>query len=505
MRISITKKFIIVLSALMLIMVYPCSLFSQSALKQLEQAAGRSISSVNVPMPGAPSPVSGAGSAVKALSSSTSVSNMVSGMVIESLLNNLFSPAPQKSPAELEAERLEKERLELEAEMQRQAEMARQQQLHDKLINSSKSLNESDPLDFKSLDGDMESLRKEAADQFEPKVSGGSLTGNSMGTAFFGIPLSDADVQIVLDPENTPVYKDVKTAVDESDEYLENEHDTVRLISKPSATEAKGEPIVPKVDCKALSQKLERYQKDMVRFNAWNNGTLTELNKWEEQNDEAFWNAVTDGAGAAYGVFTDYLDETRSSAVGIKKVLEANEAKFIQDKIFTPGDIKKYKDLLDQRITTSKVTGIVKDLMEPWEYVDVTRNSLQGTTELLAKSDGDCMQIVNVLKEQGMLSETPWVDAGQFLAGKVIDKFLKNPKIVIPPNFLVKGLTKIPYVNASQIIVDEAYNATDWVLSYKNVCTFREADGRATEAIRKIRNDMDNIKIQLVECPTSFH
>jgi hypothetical protein len=496
-----TRK-IFVLS--ILIFVYPFSLYSQSALGQLEQAAGRSISSVNVPMPGAPSIVSGAGSAAKAISSSTSISNMVSGMLLESLFNNIFSPAPQKSAAELEAERLEKERLELEAEMQRQAEIARQQQLHDKLINSSKSLNDSDPLDFKSLDGEMENMRKEAADQFEPDGSGGSLYGNSMGTAFFGSPLSDADVQIALDPENTPVYKDLKTSVDETEEYIENERDTVRLLSRPSKADEKGEPIVPKSDCKALAQKLERYNKDMIRFNGWNNGTLTELNKWEEQNDEAFWNAVTDGAGAAFDVYTDYLDETRSSAIGIKNVLEANEAKFLQDKIFTPEDLNKYKALLDQRITTSKITGTVKDLMEPWEYVDATRNTLQGTTELLAKSDGDCMAIMNVLKEQGMLSETPWVDAGQFLAGKVIDKFLKNPKIVIPPNFLVKGLTKIPYVNAAQIIVDEGYNVTDWVLSYKNICTFREADGRATEAMRKIRNDMDNIKIQLMECPTSF-
>jgi hypothetical protein len=503
MQINIIKKIRIFLPVIV-VLVFPYSLCSQSALGQLEQAAGRSISSVNVPMPSAPSMVSAAGSAAKAISSSTSISNMVSGMLLESLFNNIFSPAPQKSAAELEAERLEIERLELEAEMQRQAEMARQQQLHDKLINSSKSLSGSDNLDFKSLDGDMETLRKEAADQFEPDGSGGSLNGNSIGTAFFGMPLSDTDVQIALDPENTPVYKDLKTAVDESDEYLENERDTVRLLSKPSKADEKGEPIVPKPDCKALSQKLERYNKDMVRFNGWNNGTLTELNKWEEKNDEAFWNAVTDGAGAAYGVFTDYLDETRTSAIGIKNVLEANEAKFLQDKIFTPEDMNKYKALLDQRITTSKITGVVKDLMEPWEYVDVARNTLQGTTELLAKSDGDCMQIVNVLKEQGVLSATPWVDAGQFLAGKVIDKFLKNPKIVIPPNFMVKGLTKIPYVNASQIIVDEAYNVTDWVLSYKNVCTFREADGRAAEAMRKIRNDMDNIKIQLMECPTSY-
>lgn len=430
---------------------------------------------------------------------------MVSGFLIESLFNSIFSPAPQKSAEQLEAERLEKERLEREAEIQRQAEIARQQQLHEKLINSSKSLDDSAPLDFKSLDGDMENLRKVAADQFEPETKGDSGSGYALGNSLFGIPLSDADVQIALDPENTPVYKDVKKAIEESDEYLKNEHDTVRIISKPPATEENGEPVIARPDCKALAAKLERYRNDMIRFNQWNNGTLTELNKWKEQNDEAFWNAVTDGTGAAFDVFTDYLDETRESATAIKQILEARETDFIRDNVFTPDDILKYKGLLDQRINTGKVTGVAKDLMEPWEYVDATRNMLQGTTELLGKSDRDCIQLVNVLKEQGMLSETPWVDAGQFIAGKLIDKFLKNPKIVLPPNLLVKGLTKIPYVNAAQLIVDEAYNVTDWVLSYKNICTLREADGRAAEAVSKIQNEMNNIRIQLMECPVSFH
>ncbi len=498
------KKLSFVLAFVAAMLLLPLNVLSQSALSQLEQAAGRSISSVNVPMPSAPSAVGAVGSALKSGAlPSTSISNAVAGMVIQGLLENLLSPTPSKSPEQIEAERLEQERMAMEAEKQRLEEEARQQALHDELMNSTKSLSGSESLDFKSLDGDMESLRKQAADQFEPKSTGNRTYSTSMGTQFFGTPLSNAEVQILIEPESAQVYDDVQTAVDLTDEYTENEKLVVEIIGG-AVVEAKGEPIIEKPDCIALNEKLNRYRTDMVRFREWNNKTVTDLKKWEEQNDEAFWNAVSDGAGAAYGVFLDYLEDTRSSASAIKSVLEANEGRYIKDGIFTPDQVVRYKSLLDQRITTCNITKLVKETMEISEYVGIARNMLQGTTERLARNDVECMQVIEIMKNDGVLSETPWVDAGQFLAGKIIDKFLDNPALVIKPGTFMKGMAKVPYVTIAQLAVDEAYNITDMLTSYNNICTFREADGRASEAVKKIQSDMDNIKIQLRDCPASL-
>ena len=157
---------------------------------------------------------------------------------------------------------------------------------------------------------------------------------------------------------------------------------------------------------------------------------------------------------------------------------------------------------MDQRITLCKITDLAKESMIPSDYVKLSRNLLQGTTEKLANSDGDCMEIINVLERQGFLNDTPWVDAGLFLAGEVINKFLENPDAVIKPNSLIKGSLKIPYVTIAQLAVDEAYNVTDMLTSFKNICTLRDADGKASDAVKKIQNDMDNIKIQLKSCPS---
>ena len=507
------KKLYIVLFILAGVLISPGFVFSQSALGQLEQAAGRSIGSVRVPAVSGPSRVGGAASALGGVmpSSSSVISNAVAGAVMQGLINNILSPTPAKSQAEIDAEKAEADRIALEAEKLRLEEAARQQELHDNLMNSSKSLSGSESLDFKSLDGDMETMRKQAADQFEPKPTGNTLnspsSGNTLNTPtggnnFFGEPVSEVDFQTLVEPESNAVYLDIKTAVASTDEYFENEKLAVKIIGQ-ALSENRGEPIIEKPDCKALNEKLTRYRSDMVRFHAWNSATLTELEKWEKQNNDAFWNAVTDGASSAFGVFLDYLDDTRSSATRIKKVLETNEAKYLKDKVFTPEDIIKYKKLLDQRITLCNVTQLAKETMKPWDYVNLARNLLQGTTEKLSKSDGECMKIIDVLKEEELLSGTPWVDAGQFLTGAIINKFMDDPSVLIKPNSLIKGALKVPYVTIAQLAVDEAYNITDMLTSFANITTLRDADGKASEAVKKIQTDMDNIKIQLKNCPAA--
>lgn len=506
-------------------LLFPYVILSQSALGQLESMTN---SRVSIPKASAPMRVGsapGAGSAVKSVmgSSTPSMSSVVTGAIMQGILNNLLSPTPQKSQAEIDAENAEAERVAYEAEMERQAEEARQQELHENLINSSKTLSGSGSLDFKSLDGDMESMRKEASDPFDQGSSGNSIKTVPRGNDFFGVPLSDPDFATVMEPETNPVVLDTKEAVDMSNEYLEkekldmeklkkekldkknleNEKMVVEIIGGAVTNQmANGEPIIEKPDCNALTEKLNRYRSDMVRFQEWNAGTLSELKKWEDQNNEAFWNAVKDGASAAFGVFLDYLNETRSSASNIKKILEANESKYISEGVFTPDQINHYKNLLDQRITMCKVTEFAKESLKPAEYVSLSRNLLQGTTEKLAKSDDDCMEIVNVLKEKDLLSDFPWVEAGQFLAGEAINKFLKDPAAVIKPNSLIKGSLKLPYVTVAQLAVDEAYNVTDMLTSFKNICTLRDADGKASEAVKKIKNDMDKIKIELKGCPS---
>ena len=486
------NPFFIALLVLLGIIISPESVFAQSALGQLETAAGRKVGSVPVSTP------------------SPSISNAVTTGI--DVISNILSSDLKQKQAELEARQKEQERIDIENEKQRQIDAALEQERHNNMMKMLKPVPGSQTLgvkslqsantdlDFKTLDGGSEGLSRKAANQFDSLAVDKGSPAIGKGNDFFGIPVSSPDLQTLIVPENDPVYIDTKTAVNLTDEYLKNEKPAVKIIGK-TGNETKEGPIIEQPACQELTDKLVRYRSDMIKFNEWNTETLKELDKWKEQNNDAFWNAVTDGASAAFGVFVDYLNESRSSASKIKKILEDNEEKYIKDKVFTTEDITKYKKLLDQRITLCKITGLVKAGMEPWDYVNLARNVLQGTVEKLAKSDGDCMEIIKVLKEKQYLNETPFVDAGQFVASEVIKKFLDDPSLVIKSKSLIKSSLKIPYVTIVQLAIDETYNAIDWLTSRANICTLRDADGKATEAVKKIQADMDNIKLQLKKCP----
>ncbi len=166
--------------------------------------------------------------------------------------------------------------------------------------------------------------------------------------------------------------------------------------------------------------------------------------------------------------------------------------------------LRMFSKLMDLRIKTANLAGKVSKGFDIADYVTAARDVIHGTTEKLAATDGECNNILKLLKDNGLLSDTPWVDAGQFLAGTVIDKFLEDPTKYIKPGTFTKAIGKLPYVTISQLAVNEAYNITDMLTSYSNICTLREADGKATEAVRKIQSDMDSIKTQMSGCSTSF-
>jgi hypothetical protein len=503
------------------IFISPKYIYSQSASSQLESAAGRKIESVYVPTPSAPVPVSNSSNSSSfstssssgsntEKSTSTTISNALTNGIIQGVISNLLNSEPDQTT--LDARKKEQERIDAENEKQRQIDAAFEQERHDNMMKMLKPVSGSQTLevktlqsgntdlDVKTLNGGNEDLSGMAANQFDSLAVDKESPAIGKGNDFFGIPVSSPDLQILIIPENDPVYIDTKTAVNLTDEYLKNENLSVKTIEKP-ADKTRDVPVIEQPACKALNDKLVRYRTDMIKFQAWNTETLAELDKWNKQNDDAFWNAVKDGASAAFGVFVDYLNDSRTSASKIKKILDENEETYIKDKIFTKEAITKYKKLLDQRISLCEITELVKTGMEPWDYVNLARNILQGTVENLAKSDGDCMEIINVLKEKQYLGETPFVDAGQFLASEAIKKFLDDPGLVIKPGSLIKGSMKIPYVTIVQLAIDETYNAADWLTSRSNICKLREADGKATEAVNKIQADMDDIKLQLVNCP----
>jgi hypothetical protein len=67
---------------------------------------------------------------------------------------------------------------------------------------------------------------------------------------------------------------------------------------------------------------------------------------------------------------------------------------------------------------------------------------------------------------------------------------------------LVGAFTKtMPIVAWCQFAVDQTYNATDWILSYKNICNLNNVTGKETEAAQYLQNKIFETQSMLKECP----
>ena len=130
----------------------------QSALGQLETIAGQSAGSVNVPTPSSPSgdhkvitPSKQTQTVKKSSVSVPSTQTVVTGMVMQSVLNSIFSTPSGPSEADLKAQRDAEIAAARAAEEKRIADSLFQIK-HNKLIQESKTLNNGTVMNLKTLD-----------------------------------------------------------------------------------------------------------------------------------------------------------------------------------------------------------------------------------------------------------------------------------------------------------------------------------------------------------------
>lgn len=430
---------------------------------------------------------------------SPSSSGDINVLIIQSVFNALL--APPSGPSAADQAKLDAQRAAQEAEMQRIAlEKAEKKRIkdsmdavaYDQLMKMSKPIPGGDAkLDFKTLDGDAENLSRAASDQFMPSGIDSSHMNASGGTNFFGMGLSSPEFQTLMDPDNDPMIVDLTEA---NTFIVDNLKKDEVSAGEPASKEEPKNEVPDKAKCLEMETRLASDLANREKFQKTIDLTLTELNKWKEQNNAAFWNAVTDGLNTTAGVFLDYVIESRKQAAAIQKVIIDNQQKWIDNKVFTPESVKRYKDLTDLRLSNYEDAVFGKQISNAADYYGLLRNSIQAVTERLSGTDSEYREMCKILQQGGYLGDFPIVDAAQFLAGKTIEAFMKNPETIVTKNL------KIGYVTIAQLAVDEFYNAMDWYLSYKNICTLRDVSGKELEAAKYLQSKIDEKRAFLSKC-----
>jgi hypothetical protein len=417
-------------------------------------------------------------------SSSYNSSNDYKALIIGSIFNAMMSSSNDDAEkARIQAEQQEQIRIAEEKALQQKIKDEQDLLAYNQLMAMYKTLPDGNAdLDFKTLDGDAEQMASDAQRQFSPDVSSDENITTGQGTNFFGT-LTEGEINTLLDPDSDPNIVDLREAQSYIVDNLKTENESKASENKPEEN-PEPEKEIQKPDCAQLKAEISTLVQDRAKFKKNLDFTLAEYDAWKKKKDDALWNAATDGISFAATSLLDYVKYTRESAIKIKDVLLKNEERYIAEKIFTPDEILKYKNMLDTRISNFSIASFGQGYSEAWEYYGFVKNLIQSYASTIGNTDVDYIKLMNSPVMQELKSEFPIMDATQFLASKAIDGLFDVGSIT-------KGPFKMSYVGLIQLAIDETYNITDWYLSYKNFCTNRDIIGKELESAKYLQGKID--------------
>lgn len=429
------------------------------------------------------------------ISSANSMQMMVAGTLVQGILSGIFSSNQQAEQ--------QKKLLAEQQKIKEQQELAKQKKIKDsldqatyfKLMQSYKLLQGGQKLGFKKLDGELETLSRNARDMFDGVSVAKDSIHVSGGTPFFGTKMDSTQIRTLIDPDHDSIIADVADA----DLFISrNKHSDSAKVASLKADSAKktGVAAVNKSpDCDKLQTRLNNYLKQRDKFHKTIQTTRQDLEDWKQRNNDALWNAATSGFEVMFSKFLGNISAKGAEAEGIKGRLLKHEAELRAKGV----DVDGYLATLNARIFNAN--NLAKDAAEfkdAAEYDAFFRDALQVGVSKIAETDTVYNRLLKDTTVQLMLNDGdhPEVDAGQFLAGKTIEKILAS-------NFLqnlVKFNNKIPYVTYAQFAVDQAYNALDWYLSYQQIKKLRELSGEETRSAMSLQMNIDKTFNELKDC-----
>lgn len=439
-----------------------------------------------------------------------SLSLMVAGTLMQGLLNGIFSSNEQQKQQQQIAEQQQQMQLQMQMAMQKKIKDSMDNLNYLKLMSSYKQLqgaqelslkasSSQQQLDFKKLDGDDESMRADAGKAFDGNTISDTTGGVQFfqGTDFFNSNVAKTDIY----PERDSVMLDVNNA----DKFLK-EHEisdsakVANLKSDIVKNSAKNNPEKKNIDCPILQQKLNDYIAQRDKFHKTIISTQTDLVEWQNRNNEALWNAAYSGA--------EFLFDQKFGDL-LKKVEErGDQAENVRERLIPYMDALRKKGVnVDSYLKTLNARIFSKDFLakdvetfkDAAEYDAFFRDAIQAGIMKVAETDSSYDKILkdNSVKIMLNTEEHPGVDAGQFVAGKGLEKLLESQLL----KNLLKFDDKIPYVKYAQLAVDEAYNAYDWYLSYQRIKEAHETSGKELQAAAGLQMLIDKTIDQVKGCP----
>jgi hypothetical protein len=424
-----------------------------------------------------------------------SMKAVMAGALFESLLTSVFASDPadtrqaQQMAAELAAQR--------NAEWQR-AQEAKAQAEFEGMMKSYKQLDgpgaafktlSDSALSLKSLDGDAEKLAANARKPFDTPAEttgadSGTATGGS-GTPFFGDTMPDADLQLLVNPENDPNVVDLRKAVKYVAENIKNTPPAA--TAKTTDGTAKGEPIVRPPECDKLSLRLNSYLGQRNKFHKTILLAQDQLQVWETANRNALLNAAKDGLEYFTGELLESVSRRGEAADRLQRIYQKNAKQMAKDGVNTAALEAKIKRL--------------RALSSAGRLSDLTSNGMDWQTFIKDGTSGLLNQLTSSNQEVQDMLRDPKLEKYFQTEAPELNALLDISKIAASNKVFGKWVArKVPIIAGVELAITAVYDGLDWGTSFYRLAKAHQINGGVMDAAKYLQKNIDNTYIALKEC-----
>lgn len=408
------------------------------------------------------------------------------------IIMQLYKNNAKKQQEYYESQQRELERIAIENEKQRQIKEALAQELHEKLMALYKKPPDYQQVTAKTLPGGNNNL---APKTFDGDKGDYMYKGVNTDNSFSNPNLTQQDIQTLTNPDNDAVIADLRTAGELIVKDLKMNNEKISSLRLPSP-DANGEPIFQKPDCNEVKTRLGGYLKNQADMNKTISLTNQQLNEWKEKNNKALWNAAEGGASFLFSKFSEHLAESRKNAMNIRQWLIDFEKPMKAKGV----DVDAYISLLDNKIINHTISDWTNNFSKTMEWATAVKDGTQSAAEYFSKTNAEIARILNDPAVKLFLNEgDSKFEAGTFGISEATAKNLNTALMLskMAANFLT---IVNPVASLTQFTIEQTYNATDWLLSYRLILQNNSVYNKETEAAKFIQAKIDESIDLLKNC-----
>jgi hypothetical protein len=431
--------------------------------------------------------------------SSADLSNMVAGAIFQKVIKSMFSNNPANDKKALDAKQKEAELASQQAAEQQKIKEAIAQAEYEKMMKAYKLLEDSQDLkiktldntnlEFKTLDGDAESLSTNARKHFENGMkipsSGSSVTENA--TPFFGDTMPIEYLQTLLNPENNPNVVDLRNATKYVDENIKNDSLGIVTLLRKYESESKGSPVIQKPDCIKLGDKLKAFIIQRNQFQKTINLSQNELDIWETANRNALINAAKDGLEYFTGQLLEKIVNRGQAADRLQLIYNKNVNQMTSNGIDVT-ELKAKIDKLRKMSSAGQISELANNINDWQSFI---KDGMSSLISRLTDSNNE----INDLLEDPKLKTYFDTDKPE------LKTLLDISKIAASNMVFGKWVAKkVPMIALVDISIKQLYNGFDYLNSYNRINEAQKINGQVMNAAFNIQKNINDTYIALKEC-----